>query len=205
MCVTVLLVLANEKDVPEFARSQQWFGSYIDLLSRFKLWSIATAVSQACQDPSIHTMNQDSTTIHTGCFLCMKPILTRAQDSSGFWACDRCRKVLSSCSVCHKTVRGIFTWCTHCSHGFHLQHAQEWFSQSAECPTGCGHQCFPEMLKIQQEQEQLALLQQQTPDDDTPNDSTHHHHHLHQPRPQQEQVSHAVYNPIAALPYSTFS
>ncbi|CAO3571776.1 unnamed protein product [Mortierella alpina] len=206
MCVTVLLVLADEKDVPEFTRSQQWFGSYIDLLSRFKLWSIATAVSQACQDPSIHTMNQDSTTIHTSCSSCMKPILTRAQNSSGFWACDRCRKVLSSCSVCHKTVRGIFTWCTHCSHGFHLQHAQEWFSQSAECPTGCGHQCFPEMLKIQQEQEQLALLQQQTPDDDTPNDSMHHHHHHHyQPRPQQEQVSHAVYNPIAALPYSTFS
>ncbi|KAG9321212.1 hypothetical protein KVV02_002124 [Mortierella alpina] len=206
MCVTVLLVLAGEKDVPEFTRSQQWFGSYIDLLSRFKLWSIATAVSQACQDPSIHTMNQDSTTIHTSCSSCMKPILTRAQNSSGFWACDRCRKVLSSCSVCHKTVRGIFTWCTHCSHGFHLQHAQEWFSQSAECPTGCGHQCFPEMLKLQQEQEQLALLQQQTPDDDTPNDSMHHHHHhQHHPRPQQEQVSHAVYNPIAALPYSTFS
>ncbi|KAF9949312.1 WD repeat-containing protein 24 [Mortierella alpina] len=206
MCVTVLLVLADEKDVPEFTRSQQWFGSYIDLLSRFKLWSIATAVSQACQDPSIHTMNQDSTTIHTSCSSCMKPILTRAQNSSGFWACDRCRKVLSSCSVCHKTVRGIFTWCTHCSHGFHLQHAQEWFSQSAECPTGCGHQCFPEMLKIQQEQEQLALLQQQTPDDDTPSDSMHHHHHhQHHPRPQQEQVSHAIYNPIAALPYSTFS
>ncbi|KAG0024651.1 WD repeat-containing protein 24, partial [Podila clonocystis] len=159
MCVTILLVLADEKNLPEFPRSQQWFGSYIDLLSRFKLWSIATAVSQACKDPSIHSMNQDSTTIHTSCSHCMKPILTRAPTSSGFWACDRCHKVLSSCSICHKTVRGIFTWCAQCSHGFHLQHAQEWFSQSAECPTGCGHQCFPEMLKIQQEHE--LLLQQQ--------------------------------------------
>ncbi|KAG0263461.1 WD repeat-containing protein 24 [Mortierella polycephala] len=164
MCVTILLVLADEKDVPEFSRSQQWFASYIDLLSRFKLWSAATAVSQACTDPGIHTMNQDSTTIHTSCSSCMKPILTRAPTSTGFWACDRCRKVLSSCAVCNKTVRGIFTWCTHCSHGFHLQHAQEWFSQSAECPTGCGHQCFPEMLKIQEYQEQLLL--QQTPEDD---------------------------------------
>ncbi|KAF9919870.1 hypothetical protein BGZ65_011743, partial [Modicella reniformis] len=58
--------------------------------------------------------------------------------------------------------RGIFTWCTQCSHGFHLQHAQEWFSQSAECPTGCGHQCFPEMLKVQQDQElqQQPMVQQ---------------------------------------------
>ncbi|KAF9351039.1 WD repeat-containing protein 24 [Mortierella sp. NVP85] len=47
MCVTILLVLANEKDVPEFTQYRQWFGSYIDLLSRFKLWSIATAISQA--------------------------------------------------------------------------------------------------------------------------------------------------------------
>jgi len=176
MCVTILLVLTEEKEVPEFALSQQWFGSYIDLLSRFKLWSIATAVSQACKDARIHTMNQDSTTIHTSCSSCMKPILTRAPNSSGFWACDRCRKVLSSCSVCHMTVRGIFTWCTQCSHGFHLQHAQEWFSQSAECPTGCGHQCFPEMLKIQRELEQISL-QQESPDDETPHDPSHPHSH----------------------------
>ncbi|KAG0330501.1 WD repeat-containing protein 24 [Dissophora globulifera] len=192
MCVTILLVLADEKELPEFSRSQQWFGSYIDLLSRFKLWSVATAVSQACKDPAIHTMNQDSTTIHTACSSCMKPILTRAPSSSGFWACDRCRKVLSSCSVCRKTVRGIFVWCTQCSHGFHLQHAQEWFSQSAECPTGCGHQCFPEMLKVQQEQEQQQQQfyhhHQQTPDDDMAYDSVHYQH----PRPlhpHQEQVS----------------
>ncbi|KFH68134.1 hypothetical protein MVEG_06863 [Podila verticillata NRRL 6337] len=182
MCVTILLVLADEKSLPEFPRSQQWFGSYIDLLSRFKLWSIATAVSQACKDPSIHSMNQDSTTIHTSCSHCMKPILTRAPTSSGFWACDRCHKVLSSCSICHKTVRGIFTWCAQCSHGFHLQHAQEWFSQSAECPTGCGHQCFPEMLKIQQEHE-LFLQQQQEKGEDLAGDqppypprSFHEHH-----------------------------
>ena len=182
MCVTILLVLAKEKGVPDFSRSQQWFGSYIDLLSRFKLWSIATAVAQACDDPGIHSMNQDSTTIHTSCSSCMKPLTTGAPDSSGFWACDRCRKVLSSCSVCHKTVRGIFTWCTHCSHGFHLQHAQEWFSQSAECPTGCGHQCFPEMLKIQQEQQEQQQQQQQhqqQQQQQQPTASENPHTHLH--------------------------
>ncbi|KAF9916707.1 WD repeat-containing protein 24 [Lobosporangium transversale] len=187
MCVTILLVLANEKDLSEFSRSQQWFGSYIDLLSRFKLWSIATAVSQACKDPEIHTMNQDSTTIHTSCSSCMKPLISRAPTSSGFWACDKCRKVLSSCSVCHMTVRGVFTWCTQCSHGFHLQHAQEWFSQSAECPTGCGHQCFPEMLKIQLEQEQQL-------DNDRAYDSSFSYHY---PRPlhlQQELASYSSHS-----------
>ncbi|KAG0318200.1 WD repeat-containing protein 24, partial [Linnemannia gamsii] len=203
MCVTILLVLAEEEDLPEFGLSQHWFSSYIDLLSRFKLWSIATAVSQACKDVRIHTMNQDSTTIHTSCSSCMKPILTRGLSSSGFWACDRCRKVLSSCSVCHKTVRGIFTWCTQCSHGFHLQHAQEWFSQSAECPTGCGHQCFPEMLKIQREQEQMSL-RQETPDNETLHDPSHPHAHHHlQPRsvhshPQQELASNQGHSTLRA-------
>ncbi|KAG0067333.1 WD repeat-containing protein 24 [Linnemannia elongata] len=210
MCVTILLVLAEEEDLPEFKLSEQWFGSYIDLLSRFKLWSIATAVSQACKDVRIHTMNQDSTTIHTSCSSCMKPILTRAPSSSGFWACDRCRKVLSSCSVCHKTVRGIFTWCTQCSHGFHLQHAQEWFSQSAECPTGCGHQCFPEMLKIQREQQEQMSLRQETPDNETlQHDPSHPHallqHHSHHlpPRsvhshPQQELASNPGHSTLRA-------
>jgi len=218
MCVTILLVLANEQDLPEFSRSQQWFGSYIDLLSRFKLWSIATAVSQACKDPGIHTMNQDSTTIHTSCSSCMKPILTRAPTSSGFWACDRCRKVLSSCSVCHKTVRGNFTWCTQCSHGFHLQHAQEWFSQSAECPTGCGHQCFPEMLKVQQDKElqQQQFLHQHTPDDDMVHDPSLQYHHPRPIHPHQEQASYAAHGlhrigetlegkGLSPLPYNTAS
>ncbi|KAF9203163.1 WD repeat-containing protein 24 [Haplosporangium sp. Z 27] len=192
MCVTMLLVLSNESDLPEFSRSQQWFASYIDLLSRFKLWSIATAVSQACKDPGIHSMNQDSTTIHTSCSMCMKPILTRAPSSTGFWACDRCRKVLSSCSVCHKTVRGIFTWCAQCSHGFHLQHAQEWFSQSAECPTGCGHQCFPEMLKLQQEQEQQQLQQQQQFEQAVMDNETSHEQSI--PHIHQEQVSYPIHS-----------
>ncbi|KAF9971334.1 WD repeat-containing protein 24 [Actinomortierella ambigua] len=161
MCVTVLLVLAEVADLPAFPRSAQWFTSYIDLLSRFKLWSTATAVAQACTDPSVHTMNQESTTIHFSCASCMKPIANRAPTSSGFWACERCRKVVTSCGVCNMTVRGIYTWCTQCSHGFHLQHAQEWFAQSPDCPTGCGHQCFPEMLKIQQEQQQQLLQEHQ--------------------------------------------
>ncbi|KAG0253014.1 WD repeat-containing protein 24 [Actinomortierella ambigua] len=161
MCVTVLLVLADITDLPAFPRAPQWFTSYIDLLSRFKLWSIATAVAQACTDPGVHTMNQESTTIHFSCASCMKPIANRAPTSTGFWACERCRKVVTSCGVCNMTVRGIYTWCTQCSHGFHLQHAQEWFAQSPDCPTGCGHQCFPEMLKIQQEQQQQLLQEQQ--------------------------------------------
>ncbi|KAG0095086.1 WD repeat-containing protein 24 [Podila epicladia] len=206
MCVTILLVLADEKNLPEFPRSQQWFGSYIDLLSRFKLWSVATAVSQACKDPSIHSMNQDSTTIHTSCSHCMKPILTRAPTSSGFWACDRCHKVLSSCSICHKTVRGIFTWCAQCSHGFHLQHAQEWFSQSAECPTGCGHQCFPEMLKIQQEHELLLQQQQQEKgSDDSAGDPMHPppypprpHHEHHSPY----SIHHSHHGSDSVVPYN---
>ncbi|ORY03437.1 WD40 repeat-like protein [Basidiobolus meristosporus CBS 931.73] len=137
MCVTLLLVL--DKHIKhQFSLEEQWFWSYIDLLHRFKLWSAAAAVRLACKLASVRQQSQESTTIHTSCNYCFKPLLN---SKHGYWVCDKCRKLLNPCSLCHQTVRGLYVWCQGCSHGGHLLHMQEWFKENSTCPTGCGHQC----------------------------------------------------------------
>ncbi|CAG8831070.1 1208_t:CDS:2, partial [Gigaspora rosea] len=74
-----------------------------------------------------------STTIYTTCNNCFKPIDDAKNES---WLCARCKR-LNLCSLCHVTVKGLYTWCQGCSHGGHHSHMQDWFSFNEECPTGC--------------------------------------------------------------------
>lgn len=86
--------------------------------------------------PSISQQNQNSTRFNTNCSQCNK-ILQRAG-----WLCDRCHSSeYALCSVCHNVVKGLYVWCQGCSHGGHLAHMREWYSQNRVCPTGCGHSC----------------------------------------------------------------
>nr|CAD7432592.1 unnamed protein product [Timema monikensis] len=94
-------------------------------------------VIQLAWIPMVCQLNQQSTTVYTGCSRCNKPLLR-----SG-WICDRCHSSeCASCSVCHKVVRGMYVWCQGCSHGGHLAHMQEWWEKgNKQCPAGCGHVC----------------------------------------------------------------
>lgn len=81
-------------------------------------------------------MNAQSTAVHTNCGECSKPFQGRAG-----WYCKTCKSTESSkCSVCHLVVRGLYAWCQGCSHGGHIEHMQQWFSNHSECPK-CGHLC----------------------------------------------------------------
>ncbi|RIA89227.1 WD40-repeat-containing domain protein [Glomus cerebriforme] len=137
MCVTLMLVLGDRIKISQ-ERVEQWFFSYIELLHRFQLWCAATYIISSCRIPSVEMMNQQSTTIYTTCNNCFRPILN---SRCRYWICDKCRKMLNPCSICHNTVKGLYTWCQGCSHGGHLAHMKEWFSVNDECPTGCGHNC----------------------------------------------------------------
>ncbi|XP_071480609.1 GATOR2 complex protein WDR24-like [Diadema antillarum] len=116
---------------------EQWFMSYIDLLSRFKLWCVANQIIKLSRHPSVETLNQNSTTILTYCNRCNKPL------EKFSWACfQKNRQSLTNpCSICHLPVKGLYAWCQGCSHGGHINHMREWFKTSRFCPTGCGHQC----------------------------------------------------------------
>lgn len=136
MAVSVTIVLGDKlKGCIEEATLESWFLAYIDLLSRFQMWNVIARVLSLSSLPSVSTLNQQSTLVHTLCGGCQKP-LTR----SG-WLCDRCKAVPAPCAVCHEVVRGLFVWCQGCAHGGHLKHVSAWFSKQRFCPAGCGHVC----------------------------------------------------------------
>ncbi|GAU97749.1 hypothetical protein RvY_08990-2 [Ramazzottius varieornatus] len=106
---------------------------YIDLLTRFQLYTVANEVIKLSQVSAVSELNQQSTTIHTSCNMCAKHL------HSNGWYCTSCRKLTNCCSICQLPVRGLYVWCQGCSHGGHLDHVLEWMKKSSQCPTGCGH------------------------------------------------------------------
>ncbi|KAG8199533.1 hypothetical protein JTE90_009375 [Oedothorax gibbosus] len=135
MSVSVLLVL-GEKLRGAIAENiqEQWFHSYLELLSRFKLWNIANEVIALSSLPTVNSLNQQSTNVYALCGKCQKYI-----NQSG-WYCNSCKE-MCVCSICHQIVRGVFVWCQGCAHGGHLQHLKDWFQENKQCPAGCGHLC----------------------------------------------------------------
>ncbi|CAO3626457.1 unnamed protein product [Cunninghamella blakesleeana] len=142
MCVTLYLVLEKYIHMDEY-RLQDWFNSYIDLLHRFKLWTAATSIIKSSNIPSIQERNQMATTINIACNNCFKLV---SGTVNGAWACDKCHRLLNSCSICHQTVKGLYVWCQGCNHGGHIEHMKEWFSKEKQCPTGCSHNCVLNIL-----------------------------------------------------------
>ncbi|KAG2177202.1 hypothetical protein INT43_007859 [Umbelopsis isabellina] len=141
MCVTLYLIVQQYVHI-NADQLEDWFTSYIDLLRRFKLWTSATDIINACPIDNVRALNLNATTINITCNNCFKLVLGTAQ---GSWACDKCHKLLNPCSVCHQTVRGLYVWCQGCNHGGHLGHMRDWFSMKSQCPTGCGHTCTLDM------------------------------------------------------------
>ncbi|BHF64700.1 WD repeat-containing protein 24 [Sparganum proliferum] len=244
---TALLVFGTERtrinDWASEAQIENWFYAYLDLLARFRLWSVSTRIIKQCggilggvdtwlsgrhspgldgrrrsigggggtgvsgnslsketfqtrvltktffesaasytsppQPLASHVaiLNQAGTSFNIRCGICTKPMqrtllqsvppatgataATATQSRSSLhqqqqqqqnplsgvlpvWACSRhpsSEAALSTCAICHLTVRGLYLWCVGCSHGGHLSHMQEWLSSRRECPAGCGHLC----------------------------------------------------------------
>ncbi|XP_075228783.1 WD repeat domain 24 isoform X2 [Lycorma delicatula] len=139
-CASILLALGEKRrnlsNVLDDATQEQWLLAYIDVLSRHKLWDVATQVIQLSWIPSVCQLNQQSTSVSTNCSRCTKALVR-----SG-WLCDTCRSLdCAICSICHQVVKGLYVWCQGCAHGGHLSHIQEWLEENVECPSGCGHHC----------------------------------------------------------------
>lgn len=138
-CVAVALVLGEEvigqcgidKDL-----QRQWLFAYVDQLHRFQLFCEAADITRCAGDPQVKQMSQQSTTVHTSCSQCSKPLL-----DSGLY-CGACKRTTGACSLCLLPVRGPFAWCQGCGHGGHLDHCMAWFAQNSMCPSGCGHKCL---------------------------------------------------------------
>jgi hypothetical protein len=135
----VLIVLGDQRkcltDLDE-STQEHWLLGYIDLLSRFQLWNIATQIIKLSWIPAVEQMNQQSTRFNTNCSNCSKALQRIG------WLCDRCHSSqYALCSVCHQVVKGLYAWCQGCSHGGHLLHMRQWFAVNKTCPAGCRHLC----------------------------------------------------------------
>jgi WD40 repeat protein len=51
-------------------------------------------------------------------------------------------KLLFKCSLCRLPVRGLYTMCSKCCHGGHINHIKSWFSRNNICAAGCGCSCM---------------------------------------------------------------
>ncbi|UYV77331.1 WDR24 [Cordylochernes scorpioides] len=134
MSVSMLIILGDRISGYVSEQDQeQWFTSYLSLLTCFGLWNVANEVIRLSSLPSINTLNQESTTIHSACGRCS----TRLHRCG--WHCKNCKETTTICSFCHKPVWGLFAWCQSCGHGGHVNHIMAWFQTNRMCPAGCGH------------------------------------------------------------------
>jgi len=111
--VIMALVLGDRINLDR-RRLRQWILGYIDILNRLQLWCHANEIIKKSEDKMIRSMNQNSTTVHCSCPHCNKPLLRLG------WVCENCKRSTNWCSICHETVRNLYTWCQVCGHGGHL-------------------------------------------------------------------------------------
>lgn len=135
-CARLLLFLFLNYFPRVSVQQEYWLLSYIDLLQRHQFWREATQVVKLAWLRRVCQVNQQSTSVHINCGDC-----GRLVSNSVSCYCSKCKSLQSSkCSVCNRVVKGVYAWCQGCSHGGHLMHMKEWFSNHSKCPR-CGHLC----------------------------------------------------------------
>eukprot|EP00612_Vaucheria_litorea_P006981 CAMPEP_0171471438 /NCGR_PEP_ID=MMETSP0946-20130122/707_1 /TAXON_ID=109269 /ORGANISM="Vaucheria litorea, Strain CCMP2940" /LENGTH=321 /DNA_ID=CAMNT_0012000933 /DNA_START=1332 /DNA_END=2294 /DNA_ORIENTATION=- len=108
---------------------REWYVSYVDILRRFGLFSVATEIIKYSFDPMVGRKSMLGTVVHASCSKCKSSLGHSTR-------CTKCGGVSSRCAICHQQVRGLYVWCPGCSHGGHLSHMEDWFAISNSCPTG---------------------------------------------------------------------
>ncbi|PWW79171.1 WD40 repeat-like protein [Tuber magnatum] len=132
--------------------------SYLDLLRRFNLHSVAASVIKCAQVlPEFTALGQTNTHLDFSCGRCARPITTTATTTAataatvrvgaggGGVGCGKCGAV-DGCVICWGKV-GRWSMCQGCGHGGHDECLREWFfggGTGGECAAvGCGHYCLP--------------------------------------------------------------
>ena len=119
---------------------KQWECAYIDLLHRCHEWYLANELIKTSEMLSIRSRNQESTLFLANCSKCHTPIQSNIGDNASIF-CKQCFSRFRTCGLCHKLIKGIYTWCHVCGHGGHIHCVNEWFKHETQCFCGCGHSC----------------------------------------------------------------
>ena len=93
-CVTLVLILGDRvRHLLNDAQVEHWFVSYIDTLSRFRMWNTAALVIKLSPYAAIQRLSHRSTNYPSNCNMC-KRSLARAG-----WICDACKTITNTCSL----------------------------------------------------------------------------------------------------------
>jgi len=125
-CVAIIAVLGKDIKL-EKQRVLEWYLSYIELLTRLKLFTYASDLINGSSESYINNMNKQSTSIRISCGKCGS-VLQKGT------VCDNCKSRTNICTICHLPVFGCYFWCQKCGHGGHMDHMINWFKKYGYCP-----------------------------------------------------------------------
>ncbi|KAF9475478.1 hypothetical protein BDN70DRAFT_883675 [Pholiota conissans] len=135
MCAMLALVSPKELDISQ-SRVERFLDSYIELLSRLRLYTSAAYLRKYCDIEDIRKPTMLETTIYTSCGKCRKPLLRPAGTVKGTTACKggfsyclACKQSCMMCSICRLPVRALLFHCSVCNHGGHQDCYRRYYFQ----------------------------------------------------------------------------
>lgn len=138
----------TEGHVPDM-RIREGYVSYLDMLTRLRLFSHANALIRSSTDKYISQLSRTGVVMRSCCGKCGKEVGdSDLQTTVGAVWCNKCKRCSGLCVLCQQPVTKMLKWCPICGHGGHRECMQKWFSLHISCPSGCGHQC---MLRCKQD------------------------------------------------------
>lgn len=128
MCAALAMAAHEELEIsPE--RSEQFVQAYLDQLMRMSLHLNAAYVRKISHVPSLPASTTVDAFFHTNCGSCGKLLAgvgpPEARGRHAF--CERCKRHVTRCSICHLPVRGILFLCHGCGHGGHQKCYQDFY------------------------------------------------------------------------------
>ncbi|EIW81604.1 hypothetical protein CONPUDRAFT_165704 [Coniophora puteana RWD-64-598 SS2] len=123
-CAMLAVVASDELKLGK-RRKMQLLESYIDILSRMRLHTVAAYLRKFTDIDEVRNVTKLETVLYTICGTCRKPVLVpasriRSQPKGAYSLCPSC-KASFRCSVCHLPVRTLLFHCSICGHGGHQE------------------------------------------------------------------------------------
>ncbi|KAG7191443.1 SEA (Seh1-associated) complex subunit [Scheffersomyces spartinae] len=161
MCCTLCLLFYDTGVVTKEA-AMEWYLTYVDILKRKRLFSIAAKVINSVPRallPEIVEHTKNEVDLRFYCCHCQKLLLNEKSKHRvtalkvgggegevggefGFWYCDNCNKMQLNCIYCNEPCKGLNVVVSlKCGHRGHFWCLREWFveDENVDCPGGCGY------------------------------------------------------------------
>uniref|UniRef100_A0A915CZ35 GATOR2 complex protein WDR24 n=1 Tax=Ditylenchus dipsaci TaxID=166011 RepID=A0A915CZ35_9BILA len=139
-CAAMCLVFGDKVVDSKLIKTNQaelWFYEYLELLERLQLWNAAAAFIKVCFRSRISELSNQGTYVKVLCTNCKAHMVSSAMP------CKECNKSISyRCCICESRMKGVWSGCSECGHGGHIECMRQWFTEFDFCPfLGCGHGC----------------------------------------------------------------